>query len=57
MALKILEDKRSKLIVAAMIPFTSCPARFVVFAFLEQYFQKSCSYNLILYLLGIFLAY
>ncbi|HEK24807.1 MAG TPA: ferrous iron transport protein B, partial [Hydrogenobaculum sp.] len=57
MALKILEDRRSKLIVAAMIPFTSCPARFVVFAFLGAiFFKNPAPIILFLYLLGIFFS-
>lgn len=57
MALKILEDKRSKLIVAAMIPFTSCPARFVVFAFFGAiFFKNPAPIILFLYLLGIFFS-
>ena len=57
MALKILEDRRSKLIVAAMIPFTSCPARFVVFAFFGAiFFKNPAPVILFLYLLGIFFS-
>lgn len=55
MALKVLEDKRSKFIVASMIPFMSCPARFVVFAFFGAiFFKNPAPVILFLYLLGIF---
>ncbi len=57
MALKVLEEKRSKLIVAAMIPFMSCPARFVVFAFFGAIFFKNPAPIIsFLYLLGVFFS-
>lgn len=56
-AARALETKRDKLLVIAMIPFMSCPARLVVFSFFAVLFFPNPSLVIFsLYLLGIFVA-
>jgi len=57
-ATRTLESPREKLIVMAMIPFISCPARLVVFSFFAMIFfpQNPAIVILSLYLLGILVA-
>ncbi|MFN3870994.1 MAG: ferrous iron transport protein B [Aquificaceae bacterium] len=53
-ATRTLETKRDKLLVIAMIPFMSCPARLVVFSFFAVLFFKNPALIIFsLYLLGI----
>lgn len=57
-ATKALETKRDKLLVIAMIPFMSCPARLVVFSFFAVLFFKNPALVIFfLYLLGVFVAF
>jgi ferrous iron transport protein B len=54
MATRTLENKRDKLLVMAMIPFMSCPARLVVFSFFAVlFFVHPAIVIFSLYLLGI----
>ncbi len=54
MATRTLENKRDKLLVMAMIPFMSCPARLVVFSFFAvMFFVHPAMVIFSLYLLGI----
>ncbi len=54
MATRTLESKRDKLLVMAMIPFMSCPARLVVFSFFAVLFFAHPALVIFgLYLLGI----
>ena len=58
MAARTMESKRDKFIVIAMIPFMSCPARLVVFAFFTSIFFRENPALVItgLYLTGILMA-
>ncbi|MCS6876374.1 MAG: ferrous iron transport protein B [Aquificaceae bacterium] len=57
-ATRSLETRRDKLIVMAMIPFMSCPARLVVFSFFAVIFFKNPAVVIFsLYLLGILIAF
>ncbi len=57
-ATRALETKRDKLLVIAMIPFMSCPARLVVFSFFAVLFFKNPAIIIFfLYLLGILIAF
>jgi ferrous iron transport protein B len=54
MATRTLENKRDKLLVMAMIPFMSCPARLVVFSFFAVlFFVHPAVVIFSLYFLGI----
>ncbi len=54
MATRTLENRRDKLLVIAMIPFMSCPARLVVFSFFAvMFFVHPAVVIFSLYLLGI----
>ncbi len=56
-ATRTLETKRDKLLVIAMIPFMSCPARLVVFSFFAAiFFPNPALIIFSLYLLGILTA-
>ncbi|RME11099.1 MAG: ferrous iron transport protein B, partial [Aquificota bacterium] len=56
-ATKALETKRDKLLVIAMIPFMSCPARLVVFSFFAVlFFKNPATVIFFLYLLGVLVA-
>ncbi|MFN3598625.1 MAG: ferrous iron transport protein B [Aquificaceae bacterium] len=56
-ATRTLETKRDKLLVIAMIPFMSCPARLVVFSFFAViFFKNPATVIFSLYLLGILTA-
>ncbi|RLJ70297.1 ferrous iron transport protein B [Hydrogenivirga caldilitoris] len=57
-ATRTMESTRDKLLVIMMIPFMSCPARLVVFAFFASIFFKDHPALVItfLYMLGIFVA-
>ncbi|MFN4012505.1 MAG: ferrous iron transport protein B, partial [Aquificaceae bacterium] len=56
-ATRTLETRRDKLLVIAMIPFMSCPARLVVFSFFAVIFFKNPALVIFsLYLLGIVVA-
>ncbi|EDP75961.1 ferrous iron transport protein B [Hydrogenivirga sp. 128-5-R1-1] len=57
-ATRTMESTRDKLLVIMMIPFMSCPARLVVFAFFVSIFFKNNPALVItfLYLLGILVA-
>ncbi len=57
-ATRTMDSPRDKLLVIMMIPFMSCPARLVVFAFFASIFFKNHPALVItfLYLLGIFIA-
>jgi len=57
-ATRTLETTREKLIVIAMIPFISCPARLVVFSFFALTFfpNKAALVITALYLLGVVVA-
>lgn len=57
-ATRTMESTRDKLLVTMMIPFMSCPARLVVFAFFASVFFKNHPALVItfLYLLGIGIA-
>ncbi len=57
MALRVLSDPKDKLIVMAMIPFMSCSARLVIFAFFASlFFANPFLVIFSLYLLGLFLS-
>lgn len=57
MATRTLENKRDKLLVMAMIPFMSCPARLVVFSFFAVLFFVHPAVVIFgLYLLGILIG-
>ncbi len=56
MATRTIENRRDKLLVMAMIPFMSCPARLVVFAFAVIFFKNPTLVILFLYLLGVGVA-
>ena len=58
-ATRTMESTRDKLLVIMMIPFMSCPARLVVFAFFVSIFFKDNPALVItfLYLLGIVVAF
>ncbi|RMH01329.1 MAG: ferrous iron transport protein B, partial [Aquificota bacterium] len=57
LATRTLETKRDKLLVIAMIPFMSCPARLVVFSFFAVLFFKNPALVMFgLYMLGVFVA-
>ncbi|MGC8595467.1 MAG: ferrous iron transport protein B [Candidatus Kryptoniota bacterium] len=54
MATRTLENKRDKLLVIAMIPFMSCPARLIVFSFFAVlFFSNPAVVIFSLYMLGI----
>ncbi len=54
MATRVIEDKRDKFIVTMMIPFMTCPARLIVFAFFASvFFENPVIVIMGLYLLGI----
>ncbi len=54
MATRVIEDKRDKFIVIMMIPFMTCPARLIVFAFFASvFFDNPVIIIMALYLLGI----
>ncbi len=56
-ATRTMESKRDKLLVIAMIPFMSCPARLVVFSFFAITFFKNPALVIFsLYILGIVIA-
>ncbi|MDW8033305.1 MAG: ferrous iron transport protein B, partial [Aquificaceae bacterium] len=56
-ATRTLETRRDKLLVIAMIPFMSCPARLVVFSFFAVLFFKNPAVVIFsLYLFGVFVA-
>ncbi|MEN3028143.1 MAG: ferrous iron transport protein B [Aquificaceae bacterium] len=56
-ATRTLESRRDKLLVIAMIPFMSCPARLVVFSFFAVLFFKNPALVIFsLYLLGLLVA-
>ncbi|MCS7278200.1 MAG: ferrous iron transport protein B [Aquificaceae bacterium] len=56
-ATRTLETKRDKLLVIAMIPFMSCPARLVVFSFFAVIFFKNPAVVIFsLYIFGILVA-
>ena len=57
-ATRTMESTRDKILVIMMIPFMSCPARLVVYAFFVSIFFKDHPALVItsLYLLGIFVA-
>ena len=57
-AARTMESRRDKFIVIAMIPFMSCPARLVVFAFFTSIFFREHSALVItsLYIVGILIA-
>ncbi|NPA51612.1 MAG: ferrous iron transport protein B [Aquificae bacterium] len=58
MATKAIEDKRDKFIVIMMIPFMSCPARLIVFAFFASvFFENPVLIIMGLYLLGIVVGF
>lgn len=57
MATKNLENKTDKILVGMMIPFMSCPARLVVFAFFSFiFFDHPAVVIVSLYLIGIIVA-
>ena len=57
MATKNLENKTDKILVGMMIPFMSCPARLVVFAFFSFiFFDHPAVVIISLYLIGIVVA-
>jgi ferrous iron transport protein B len=57
MAARTLESTRDKLIVCAMIPFMSCPARLVVFSFFAVlFFPNPAVVIMAMYVLGIVVA-
>ncbi len=58
MATRTMESRRDKLILAAMIPFMSCPARLVVFSFFATLFfpQHAALVIMSLYVLGVVVA-
>ncbi len=56
-ATRTLENKRDKLLVMAMIPFMSCPARLVIFSFFAiLFFDHPAIVIFSLYLLGILIG-
>ncbi len=56
-ATRTFQDIKDKLLVIAMIPFISCPARLVVFAYISFLFFKNPVFIIFsLYLLGILLS-
>lgn len=56
-ATRTMESRRDKLLVIAMIPFMSCPARLVVFSFFAVIFFKNPALVIFsLYILGILVA-
>ncbi len=56
-ALRSFESKRDKLLVMAMIPFMSCPARLVIFSFFAiMFFDNPAVVIFSLYLLGILIG-
>lgn len=56
-ATRTLENKRDKLLVMAMIPFMSCPARLVIFSFFAiMFFDHPATVIFSLYLLGILIG-
>ncbi len=58
MATRALESKRDKLLVMAMIPFVSCPARLVVFSFFAVlFFPNPALIIFFLYILGLVFAF
>ena len=57
-ATRALESKRDKLLVMAMIPFVSCPARLVVFSFFATLFFPNPAFVIFfLYVLGLVFAF
>jgi ferrous iron transport protein B len=57
MATRTLENKRDKLLVMAMIPFMSCPARLVIFSFFAiLFFDHPAVVIFALYLFGILIG-
>jgi ferrous iron transport protein B len=58
MASRIMETKRDKLLVLVMVPFMSCPARFVVFSFFAVlFFPNPALVIFLLYLFGVLVAF
>lgn len=56
-ATRTFQDKKDKLLVIAMIPFISCPARLVIFSFfVTLFFPYPVFIIFFLYLLGIFFS-
>ncbi len=54
MATRVIEDRRDKFIVTMMIPFMTCPARLIVFAFFASvFFDNPVIVIMGLYTLGI----
>jgi ferrous iron transport protein B len=57
MAMRTLESRRDKMLVALMIPFISCPARLVVFSFFAALFFPNPALVIMgLYVLGVVVA-
>lgn len=57
LATRTFQEKKDKLLVMAMIPFISCPARLVVFSFFSfLFFTYPALVILVLYLVGIFFS-
>ncbi len=57
MATRTLENRRDKLLVIAMIPFMSCPARLIVFSFFAVlFFSNPAIVIFSLYVLGILIG-
>ncbi|WP_448587703.1 ferrous iron transport protein B [Thermocrinis sp.] len=58
MATRTMESQRDKLLVMAMIPFMSCPARLVVFSFFAVlFFPNPALVIFLLYIAGILFAF
>jgi ferrous iron transport protein B len=58
MASRVMETKRDKLLVLAMVPFMSCPARLVVFSFFAVlFFPNPALVIFLLYLFGVLVAF
>ncbi|SHK42875.1 ferrous iron transport protein B [Thermocrinis minervae] len=58
MSARMLESRRDKMLVIAMIPFMSCPARLVVFSFFAYTFFKNPALVIFsLYMLGVVIAF
>ncbi|MEZ0361938.1 MAG: ferrous iron transport protein B [Hydrogenobacter sp.] len=56
-ATRTMESRRDKLLVIAMIPFMSCPARLVVFSFFAvTFFKNPAIVIFLLYLMGVAVA-
>ncbi len=58
MASRMMETKRDKFLVLAMVPFMSCPARLVVFSFFAVlFFPNPALVIFFLYIFGILVAF